>query len=332
MTKVPNINYALGRLNLVKFTYKYLIVNKPSGVKSDGVKDFKNHLIPQVTKIFEELHPGKEIDYRQFQMIQRLDKFVTGGLIVSRDEKFTKQANKSFREQSANAFRPEHSSVDTTLNITRRYVGLISTNKPIDTHDREGVTFTDPENGTGIITLEIDAVKDRLDHEVRSYDSITKFRILQHLKTKPTEKQLAQYPDLYPKNTFIYPIIFELETGRKNQIRDHVIQAFETPLLNDDNFNDFKMVTTKDALMVDVNSKKYKTNQIGLHSAYIKMKRSNKLVEEIMFPVFDQNDRDLWLGFINRKTGELNSSIKSAIYSFNTEKKETVAEESETEE
>lgn len=307
MNKVAAVNHAIGRLNLVKYTYKYCIVNKPSGVQSDGNGNYNNFLIPQLTKIFQQLHPDKKIDWRQFQMVQRLDKYVTGGLIVSRDEKFTRLINKSLRSDPA-----------TSLKVTRRYVGLIKTEIPIDTLDKQGLRFTDWENGSGIITHEIQAVKDRTNHEIQTYDAETRFKILNALKMSPSKEQVRRYPKLYTANSIIYPAIFELRTGRKNQIRDNVLQAFDSPLLNDDNFKifKFKSVKTNPFANVGVNSDAYKSNQIGLHSAYMQLSRDGRVIEEQIFPVFDKPDRELWKGFINEDTGEFVQNIQDELRHF----------------
>lgn len=308
MNKVASINYGHGRVNLVKFTYRYLIVNKPSGLQSDGNGNYNSYLLPQLKTIFQQLHPDKKINASKFQMVQRLDKYVTGGLIVSRDEKFTRLINKSLRSDSSS-----------NLKVVRRYVGLVKTSNEIEFFDKPGLKFNDPENGCGIISFDIEAVKDRTNHEIQTYEAKTRFKILKNLKLLPTIDQTRDYPRLYPANSIIYPIIFELCTGRKNQIRDHVLQAFDNPLLNDDNFNMFKFRTRKDNVLpkIDVNSNFYKSNQIGLHSAFMQISRNDHIIEEEMFPIYCPSDRELWKGFIDEDTGEFHQSIIDELKNFN---------------
>jgi len=282
------------QIDLVKYTFKYLIVNKPSGIQTDGFHG--SSLLPQVFKIFKSLHPDKKkID--KFQLVQRLDKYVTGGLIVSRDEKFTKRINKCL------AGKP------LSLAVCRRYVGLI----PLPSLDSLNVPVDLLNCGT--ISYDIKLVKDRT-REIYLYPAETKFKVLPHLKVAPTSWQLAKYPLLYVADTFIYPIILELTTGRKNQIRDHILQAFGRPLMNDDNFSKFKLLSKDpDSASAKINSVAFKSNQIGLHSAYMKLCTSTKNLEEIVFPIHDIEDRELWTGFVDQN-GQLIESLKQELVNF----------------
>lgn len=107
------------------------------------------------------------------------------------------------------------------------------------------------------------------------------------------------------------PIILELETGRKNQIRDHIIQKFGVPLLNDDNFSDFKL---NSEIPKDVNSKLYKSNQIALHSGLVIME-NNGISQQFLFPVNNAYDRELWGSFVNEK-GEFIDEIRNGLINF----------------
>jgi 21S rRNA pseudouridine2819 synthase len=269
-------------------------VNKPSGVQTDGFHG--SSLLPQVFKIFKCLHPDKK-KLDKFQLVQRLDKFVTGGVIVSRDEKFTKRINKYLAGKPLG------------VSVSRRYVGLI----PLPNLDDLKVPVDLLNYGT--ISYDIELVKDRTK-QMYLYPAETKFKVLPHLKVSPTSWQLAKYPQLYSANTFIYPIILELTTGRKNQIRDHILQAFGRPLMNDDNFLQFKLLSKDfDSTKVNINSVAFKSNQIGLHSAYINLYTPTKNLEEIIFPIHEIEDRELWTGFVDQD-GQLIEELKQEVINF----------------
>lgn len=286
-------------VDVVSLTSKYIVVNKPSGIQSNGFN--KNCIIPQVTKILKSLEPEKKLDPSRIKLVQRLDKYVTGGLVVPRNEKLAKRINLFLRGDNSSR-----------VSLNRRYVGLI----PIKNFEEmissipyrirgseeekyKGVIFDNDNFEKGIINFD---VKLPVDKKEISYNSLTKFKLLRKLQLTPGRKLRKLYPNLFQHD--IVPIILELETGRKNQIRDHILQAFHVPLLNDDNFVKFKNN------LPDSNSLYFKSNQIGLHCAYIKLTHNNSEEDVFEVPIHESDDRELWFNFID-STGKFIPDIRT---------------------
>lgn len=328
-------------IDIIKYTFKYVLVNKSAGVLCDGNK--YNSLVPLLRSKFKTLSKSS-----RFSLVHRLDKYVTGGLIVSRDDKFTRRLNKAFRY------------TDSNYKVTRRYVGLLPLNigpfkeqiegrideigsikqieerilevnskikeednneKSLETKDDDisdypsGLYFKDASLSTGFITFPVDLLeKDykgkKTQRSVLEQSALTKFKILHDHKYFPTKELVRKYPGLF-ESKVIYPVIFELGTGRKNQIRDHVRQAFGVPLLNDDNFEKFKWVLDNE-LSISPNSQVFKNNQIGLHSTYMVITASGEIKERVIFPVYADLDRELWTGMVDRE-GYFNKEVEREV-------------------
>ena len=349
-------------IDIIKYTFKYVLVNKSAGVLCDGNK--YNSLVPLLRSKFKTLSKSS-----RFSLVHRLDKYVTGGLIVSRDDKFTRRLNKAFRY------------TDSNYKVTRRYVGLLPLNigpfkeqiegrideigsikqieerilevnskikeednneKSLETKDGDisdypsglyfkdasletkdgdisdypsGLYFKDASLSTGFITfpvelLEKDYKGKKTQRSVLEQSALTKFKILHDHKYFPTKELVRKYPGLF-ESKVIYPVIFELGTGRKNQIRDHVRQAFGVPLLNDDNFEKFKWVLDNE-LSISPNSQVFKNNQIGLHSTYMVITASGEIKESVIFPVYADLDRELWTGMVDRE-GYFNKEVEREV-------------------
>ncbi|EGW35766.1 uncharacterized protein SPAPADRAFT_131996 [Spathaspora passalidarum NRRL Y-27907] len=261
----------MGKLDIVKHTFNYAIVNKSSNMICSGYQ--QSSLIPSLTQEFQQRNPEMTFDPAQFRICQRLDRFVTGGLIVARNRKWADKIRRVLGGKSQ------------SMKLTRRYVGLI---------------FGHDSLTSGVINYDIQALekdyrgKPVSPRQLNTYPALTRFKLLTNLTRDPTPENILQYPDLFD-NIQLMPIIFELHTGRKNQIRDHVIQAFKTPLLNDDQFIQFKMQSETG---IFANSTKFIHNQIGLHSAILSME-TNKGKEDFVFPIVAQKDRILWQGFVD---------------------------------
>lgn len=293
-------------IDVVHTSARFAIINKPSGVKCFGNHN-SNCLLPQLTSYFKKKSPDQTLDPLSIQILHRLDRFVTGGIVVGRDKQFSHSFSKALKNKG--------STGNTTVN--RYYVGLITIPanfdnfqqyarakllyKVRDEHHR-GLVFDSSRFDGGEIRYDITSfAKDyrkRYKQGTTGKDELvtqlatTRFRLL-----SPYVRKEEQYSGLF-KNRLLVPIVMKLETGRKNQIRDHIHQAFETALLNDDNFIAFKSNSraphnenSKDGL---VNSVLYRNNQIGLHSAKIEIND-----EEWNIPVGSRDDRWLWGGLID---------------------------------
>ena len=70
------------KLDLVKRTFNYAVVNKPSGMVCDA--SHTNNIITALTNEFTKILPS--VNSSQFRLVQRLDRFVTGGLVVARNK------------------------------------------------------------------------------------------------------------------------------------------------------------------------------------------------------------------------------------------------------
>ncbi|CUM68630.1 uncharacterized protein PRCAT00006357001 [Priceomyces carsonii] len=272
---------AIKNIDIICQNSRYVVLNKPSGVLCNGYTPAC--VLPQITLAFKKWNPDRKLNPKQFQLVQRLDRYVSGGMIVSRNKKFTKKLNQSLKGE------------DDSITFTRRYVGLIKCNglknhlKKIDSS--KSSLSIDPTLSFGVISL---GITKHLSPKARP--SSTKFKILyDHLKYVLNDK----YPELF--NSYIYPVIFELKTGRKNQIRDHCLAAFGLPLLNDDKFLHLKH------RQENPNSLLFRSNQIGLHSGFIRIKD-----EEYQFPIFFEPDRELWQGFVD-ELGNFTEGIQNEL-------------------
>ena len=278
-------------ISLVAVTPKYVVVNKPSGVQCHGTRNYKQFLQPQLYKHLKNYFADSQqkqtkLDPNEFKIVQRLDKYTSGGLVVGRG---------NYGRVLADSLAGRKS----TVLITRRYVGILPLEKPASSilEELEEVEATD--NGwLGHIRYNIEALARDYNNSntmrpTISYSAHTKFNLINTPLT-PEKLQNEKYPGLY-KNKTLYPIVFELVTGRKNQIRDHVTQAFSTTLLNDDKFSEFKMVSSKttEKSQKNPNSELFTSNQIGLHSGYIGVGN-----EHYMIPV-PNCDCELWSGFLD---------------------------------
>lgn len=314
-------------IDLVDITDYYILLNKPSGVQCKGTSNFKSFLLPQLykaLKAYSERNLGTKVDPNNYKIVHRLDKYVTGGVIVGK-KKFAKSISDSF------------AGIPNNVTIKRRYVGLLpiptkysfqtylekvtsgfaitgclSLNalvRQVSENKEKGLHFISTDLSQGIINYDILASRkdDRKTgskpipgpRDILSYEAITKFKIL-HLLARPAlREQCRHYPSLFEGKT-LYPVVVELVTGRKNQIRDHVIQAFATPLLNDDNFLLFKARTTRGPQPNDVNSNIYKSNQIALHAAYLDV-QVGAFKRQYLMPL-KIDDAYLWTPFLEKDT------------------------------
>ncbi|CUM51827.1 unnamed protein product [Debaryomyces tyrocola] len=313
-------NHAYKQINIIDIHSRYLIINKPSGIQCNGTKSHSNYLLPQLYKQlkahFSADNPNYKLNPDQYKVAHRLDKYVSGGLIIARGK-------------NVNAFRKSFSNQNTNLSVTRKYIALIPIpntvsfkqylhkfgdlkvqhesevrhlNCPESVTDKKGLIFKDDLLAEGIINFDIVALpkddrRNKNTGELVTYNALTKFKILHSMFHVPTIEQISRFPKLY-KNKTIYPIIIELQTGRKNQIRDHILQAFKVSLLNDDKFIDFKMVQKSNT--ANINSEVYNSNQIGLHSAYISILKSS-FANEYVIPI-PEGDEYLWKGFLDEKS------------------------------
>lgn len=271
------------KLDIVKRTFNYAVVNKPSGLICTPTGP--NNIIDAVSEEFKQFLPN--VNSSQFRIVQRLDRFVTGGLLIARNKKWADKVRRSFYGSG-------------NLKLTRRYVGLIPLEKI-------------PKTTNGIIEHEIEALeKDyRGKREQEHPRKILKYSAKTHYQLLPSLARTLEgnYPVFELGQ--VVPAIFQLETGRKNQIRDHVLQKFGVPLLNDDNFAEFKFNSEQHK---NVNSTLFKNNQIGLHSGLLIID-NNEVSEEILFPMNDIRDRELWGTFID-ENGEFINPIRNALLNF----------------
>ncbi|RCK56524.1 hypothetical protein Cantr_06005 [Candida viswanathii] len=271
------------KLDIVKRTFNYVIVNKPAGITC--AVDGRNNIVDELTNEFQKFLP--DVSPSQFRILQRLDRFVTGGLIIPRNKKWADKVRKAFASAG-------------NLKITTRYVGLIPLARA-------------PKKTSGTIDREIEALeKDigRRSHDdkprrVFKYEAKTHYQLLPNL----ARELQGKYPVF--RCGQVVPAIFQLESGRKNQIRDPVLQKFGVTLLNDDNFADFKFLSVTPK---KVNSTLFKSNQIGLHAGLLIVEH-NGVSEDFLMPVHNVYDRELWGSFLD-DNGELISPIRKALLGF----------------
>lgn len=315
----------MNEIQIVKYTFKYVVLNKPSGIQCNGSNNYKVSLLLQLAYKFKQLGGSTQTSSKQFQLVQRLDKYVTGGLVVSRDPKFTKRLNSTLRNE------------DLSYKLVRRYVGLIPFRDDLPFHEQlsefrelnddkpyKGLTFDDRSYTKGTITYDVQALQTDENispkvtntptaRKIVNHPAETKFKLLHNLKYYPSKGLKSKYPELF-KSKIIYPIIYELHTGCKNQIRDHTLKAFKIPLLNDDKFQHFKYILQSKEM--NVNSEIFKSNQIGLHSGYLNLSNEGGTKESLLFPLSSTGDRELWDGIVDSDSGLFHPNVEDALLSF----------------
>lgn len=94
-------------------------------------------------------------------------------------------------------------------------------------------------------------------------------------------------------------IAIQLETGKKHQIRRHLSEILELPIVNDKKYG----------------SAVFRGNdqQLGLHSSFIYTRVGNE-VNKHLIPVI-QGTNDLWKGFVD-EDGYFNDDIKDILENF----------------
>lgn len=288
-------------IELLAVKPRYVIVNKPSGIQCYGTRNYRQFLQPQLYKHLKQhftqhaisSKKTPKLDPSEFKIIQRLDKYTSGGLVVARGD-YAKTLS------AALAGRPS------SVQLVRRYIGIL----PVSCQQKPWarLELTETAHGwKGHIKNDIHALARDYgsggSRPLISYSAHTKFNLID-MPVYPSKAQKRHYPGLFQNKT-LYPVVFELVTGRKNQIRDHVLQAFNTTLLNDDKFSLFKMASAVRDSSSNPNSDLYWCNQIGLHSGYVQVGG-----ESYTIPV-PECDRELWSGF--HVSGNFNEPILNSL-------------------
>ncbi|KAL6450329.1 PUS5 21S rRNA pseudouridine(2819) synthase [Candida maltosa Xu316] len=244
-----------------------------------------NNLSNAITTQFEKRLPSSKPSH--YLPVTRLNRFVTGGVFIARNKRWEQKVRQSFYS-------------DDIFKLTIRYVGLI----PL---------HTIPDKTEGTFDYDISAlVRDYRFHEtkyakktVSRFPALTYYKLLPHL----TRTFDSKYPIFEDKP--LVPAIFEMRSGKKNQLRNHVLQKFGVPLLNDDKIKEFMFITRSEP---GINSTKFKSNQIGLHSALMVIENVG-VTEDLLIPVAEPYDRELWGSFLD-KDGNFIKEIQDELINF----------------
>ncbi|ODV97896.1 hypothetical protein PACTADRAFT_47732 [Pachysolen tannophilus NRRL Y-2460] len=180
----------------------------------------QNELLPLLASQYSYLNASN------LQLVHRLDNFVTGGMLISKDKNSAKNFSKYLRNKS----------VDNNENkgwaFKRRYVAVVDKPSLIDSSYVQ-------------ITKERNYIKGLVDRPIDDKDSITKFILPR--KSPFEDKSL---------------IILELVTGRKHQIRKH-LQFLDLACLNDSKFGSTYIFDKADKRQIGLHSS-FIQIQIGL--------------------------------------------------------------------
>lgn len=261
--------------------------------------------MPQLTKIFPGCHDTMKV-------VNRLDKYVSGGVVVGREDEFVRMANKTQGDEHGKKL------------ITKRYVGVLAV--PTSYGDVEnwiqtlGNDHFHLDTGfRGSITRDL-AILNRdygpnntKKRYLKTVDATTNIRILPQLKRRAPKQLVSKYPLLY-ESKLLLPMILETVTGRKNQLRDHILETFGLALLNDDNFALFKLhsASKSGTSAKPINSAIFKSNQIGLHAGYVKVGTGKGMEIPLSEP-----DRELWSPFLQNNgyfISEISHELKRPIF------------------
>lgn len=232
---------------------KYVIVNKAPGVDCQDLhKGKKTHKTIDRRGLFTLL---KQVD-PEIRNIHRIDKWVTGGLIVARDKTTSQRFSRQLQKGGKHGY-----------GFKRRYVAVT---KPAELPDaNEFLRYTDETKTAGIIETKVD-----------KGESITKF---------------IKGPIFNDLQIFI----LQLETGRKHQIRTHLSDVLNMPILYDIKYG-FEGQRTKD-------------RTIGLHSAFIKTQIG--ITKQDFYIPIKYDPKDIWKSIVNEE-GEFNEEVKSYLMNF----------------
>ncbi|ODQ80217.1 hypothetical protein BABINDRAFT_13102 [Babjeviella inositovora NRRL Y-12698] len=253
----------------------FLIVNKPPGIVSQSGKQHHSRkldeesVIYQLSKQLRRDYPESK-EYSQLKTVHRLDRPVTGAMVIAKTKIGAQNFSKNLQQGGNKGFL-----------IKRRYIALIQEPDLQYVYRNKCIHFTNKEKTQGIITT--DAGK----------TSVTKFHALTDLEPQPLSG-LAEYFNRVPR----IPVLLELVSGRKHQIREHLQEAFRQPVLND-------MEYDADPLHIDF-------NQIALHSLYVKTKVGMAMNEIIAPMCYGQG---LWDGYLDQE-GNFLPEIVQAVREF----------------
>ncbi|KAG7191683.1 pseudouridylate synthase pus5 [Scheffersomyces spartinae] len=247
--------------------------------------------MPQLTKLFPGFH-------NKLKILNRLDKYVSGGIVVGREAEFGRMVQQSYLDETQKNM------------ITKRYLGIIGIPDTIVDIEKwikslENESFKLDKNFRGTITKDLEILNRDYDESspttrfIKKVDATTNIKILLQLKKRASSTLASKYPQLYKDKTLV-PMILETVTGRKNQLRDHVLQTFGISLLNDDNFAQFKLYSAGpkhhgEKIKTLINSTIFKSNQIGLHAGYVKVSTNKGLIMPL-----SEADQELWSPFLDR--------------------------------
>ena len=241
---------------IIKYTFKYVLYNKQCGTVCHG--HGPNLMLRNVMSQFAALEPAKVIKPQDFRPVHRLDKNVSGVMMIARDQEVARKVSNSL------------SGKPSPYQVTRRYVGLL-----------DGVV-PPTINPQGTIALPVPVYTDKV--------------------ARPPVEGITHY-QLLPLVGSVTPIVLQLDTGRKYQIRSHCLDFFGLPLVNDLAFKAFQQGRSS----ID-------PGQIGLHLGYFKLENTKRIMEEVMAPILD-DPTGIWAPFINSE-GNLKEPIRSALTNF----------------
>lgn len=245
---------------IIKYTFKYVLYNKQCGTVCQGYG--LNLMLRSVVSQFAALEPTKAVKPQDFRPVHRLDKNVSGVMMIARDQEFARKV--------ANSLAGKQSP----YRVTRRYVGLLNGVVP----------STISKSGT--IALPVPVYTDKVAQ-------------------LPTEGTTHYH--LLPSVGSITPVVLQLDTGRKYQIRSHCLDFFGLPLVNDLAFRAFQ----KGQSSVD-------PGQIGLHLGYFRLENTKRVMEEVTAPITN-DPQGIWTPFID-SNGDFKEPIRSALANFNPSK------------
>ncbi|ANZ76681.1 BA75_03818T0 [Komagataella pastoris] len=239
----------------------FLIINKPPGFYTQppsfrqANKDKSNELIPLLEKQLQTT----------LRQVQRLDYETTGGLVVSTNKYTARMFHRNMQALNNNIRDDRHRSSNKGYTLTKRYIALV--NKPV-----RSIYEQLPKTSDGWKLLETQRIDESngssklLLSKVRTIDSC-----------RPMHDK--------------FPLMFELITGRKHQIRKQIKEVFGTTIVNDVKYGS------------QLEFPQYH-NQIALHSCFLSLKVGLKRYQ---FDIPLEYGKDMWeyAGFSSGPWNEL---------------------------
>lgn len=256
------------KITILRDTRNFVVANKPPQIFSQPPNDAAygtisasfNEMVPCLVKQYPD-------SLKFIKSVHRLDFPTTGAMIFAKNKTAARSFTVNFRDGGKKGFP-----------TVKRYVAVITKHKPpkkIGFH-LKWHHAVNKESGT-------------MEHPLEGRHAITEFII------PKLPEELSKYYD--ERNLEV--IVFQLQTGRKHQIRRHLQIHFRSTIVNDVRYGNENVDPS--------------THQIALHSAYLNI-TVGRQETNVFAPV--EYGREIWGPIVDQQTGEFVPEVHDVLEKF----------------